>query len=184
MTTLLCIGVLRWTEYQTQQDLTNRFSLWLNRPATSHSLSLGLFEASIVDLKIPNMSNTEFGNDIEIRKLTIEYSPTEVTTGLNRIQKLKVNGLTVHWNGLFGGNIKQLVNGTKARVSKRTSKTHPDDDSQLEIEHIEFVDTTVIIHLGTKDTVVTLPSLTLKDVQGTHQSIFRQIVEQIQIGLQ
>jgi len=180
----LATGALEWTEHTVRQDIEGRFSKWINRNSTTEDLSLGLFESTLFHIKIPSISNTGFTNDVEAAAITIAYHPLEASNQLTTIKKLKIEGLVVNWNGLFGNNIQTLINDIKTTFPKRERRRKREfDEAEVEIEHIELTNTTVVIHLGQSDTKIVLPSLTLKDVRGTHQSIVKQIVEQIRIGL-
>lgn len=181
---VLAFGVLKWTEHTARQTIEDRFSIWVNRNSTTENLSLGLFESTLFNIKIPAASNTGFTNDVEAAAITIAYNPLKASSELTTIKKLKIEGLVVNWSGLFGNNIQTLINDIKTTFPKRARKRNrKSEDAEVEIENIELTNTTVILHLGPSDTTIVLPSLTLKDVQGTHQSIVKQIVEQIRLDL-
>lgn len=181
---VLAFGGLKWTEHTARQTIEDRFSSWVNRNSTTENLSLGLFESTLFNIKIPTASSTGFTNDVEAKAITIAYNPLEASSELTTIKKLEIEGLIVNWNGLFGNNIQTLINNIKTTFPKRARKRNREsEDAEVEIEHIELTNTTVIVHLGPSDTTIVLPSLTLKNVQGTHQSIVKQIVEQIRIGM-
>ena len=172
-----------WMEHQTHTDLQHRLSLWTSRSAKINRLSLGLFESEITDISIPTERPSRFTNDIEVGSITVEYSPNELTSKFTTFDSVTVDRLTVHWNGLFGRNIKDLINSVRASFPKRSEPLDKESDSSIQINRLTLHNTTVFVHIGRHTETLRLATLELHNVEGTHQRIVKQILEQLQAGV-
>ena len=180
---LLLFGGLFWIEHQTQTDLQHRLSVWTSRPAQINSLSLGLFESEITDICIPTNGTSRFTNDIEVGSIKVAYSPIELTDNLTTVESVTVNRLTVHWKGFLGRNIQDLTNQVRASFPKRNYHTQEQSDSSIQINQLTLHNTTIFVHIGGHTETLRIPILELHNVEGTHQRIIKQILEQIQAGV-
>ena len=180
---LLLFAGLFWMERQTQTDLQHRLSEWTSRPAKINSLSIGLFESEITDISIPTDGTSRFTNDIEVGSINIKYYPSDLTDDLTVLKSVAVNRLTIHWNGLLGKNIHELINQVRSSFPKRRQRPKEPSDSSIQINKLTLYNTTIFVHIRGRTETLQFPILELHDVEGTHQRIIKQIVEQLQAGV-
>ena len=98
------VGWLKWTERTTQVDLQQRLSSWTNRDTTIENLSLGMFESEIMGIVVRTHNATAFTNDVEIGSITLGYDPTDFLEDAPTLDRLNIDRLTIHWDGLLGRN--------------------------------------------------------------------------------
>ena len=173
-----------WIETNTRDDLERRLSVWTSRSAKISDLSLGLFESDIKNIYIPTKGTSRFTNDIEVGLIKVTYSPTALRDNLTTIQTVDIAQLTIHWNGLLGRNIQELTSQIRTAFPKRKVRSNKQSDSSIKINRLTVYDTTIFLHIGNHTETLRLPILQLHNVEGTHQSILKQILEQIQIGME
>ena len=142
---LLLFAGLFWMERQAQTDLQHRLSEWTSRSVRIDALSLGLFESEMTNIYIPTDDVSRFTNDIEVGSIKIEYSPTELTDNLTVLQSVAVNQLTIHWNGLLGRNIHELINQVRDSFPKRRQHTKEQSDSTIQINNLTLYNTTAVL---------------------------------------
>ena len=182
---IFILGVFSWTEHATHIDLQHNLSRWTHRDITIEHLSLGVFSSGVRRMVIPTENRTTFTNDIEVEAIEVEYTPLAFMEDVTILQRVQVDGLIIHWKGLLGTNIRQLIDNIKdsfprtPRVKRAAKHSH----SRVEIHEISLTNTTIIVHIGHNTEAILLPDLTLNDVNGTHSNVLKQIVEQLQHGI-
>ena len=181
---LLCclLGVFLWIEAATKSDIQGRLSNWVDRPTSIHGISLGLYTSELRSIAIPSVENKNFSNDMEIDSLLIKYNPTDILDG--RITLLLIDGLTIHWQGLLGRNIQDLVSQVEEsfpKSNRRSTKKQPDS---LNIEETRLTNITIVVHIGPAVESFRIPVIVINDASGTHQSILLQVFEQIKGSVQ
>lgn len=177
----IVVGWLKWTERTTQVDLQQRLSSWTNRDTTIEYLSLGMFESEIMGVIVRTQNATSVINDVEIESITIGYDPTDFGGDDPTLERLNIDRLTIHWDGLLGRNIQQIIGemtstAPKARRSRRTISS---SSSTLQIKVVQLTNTTIVVHIGNNTESIQLLDLELNNLDGTHHNILKQILEQI-----
>ena len=170
-----------WTEHATHTDLQNNLSAWVHRDITIEHLSLGVFNSGVRGLVLPTDNRTTFTNDVEIGSIEIEYTPSIFIKDVSRLKRFRVERLTIHWQGLLGTNIRQIIDNIKGSFprTRRIRRTATQPNNTLEIEEVLLINTTIIVHIGNNTESIHLPDITIRNVNGTHRNIIKQIVEQI-----
>ena len=182
---ILSLGIFSWTEHETHTDLQKNLSTWVHRDITIDHLSLGVFRSGIRGLVIPTKNTTTFTNDIEVGSIEVEYTPSVFIQDVSTLKRVTVDRLTIHWKGVLGTNIRQIIDNIKGALprSRRIKQVPTDSNNRLEIEEVLLTNTTIIVHIGNNTESIQLPDITIRDVHGTHRNVIKQIVEQIQTGI-
>ena len=177
---LLSLGSFSWIEHRVHIVLEENLSTWVNRDITIDTVSLGLFESEIKGLVVPGENINTFTNDVEIGCIQTEYMPLTFVEDINTLTRVKVDNLTIHWQGL-GKNIYHMIGNIKDHVpkSRQLKKVESPSTPTLSINELLISNATIITHIGHNAEVIKLPDLTLNNINGTHQHILKEIVGQI-----
>ena len=180
MSVLLPLSVLSWSKHSAHLDLQHELSTWVNRKVSVETLSLGVFQTKIEGLVVPTTNTTTFTNDVEIGSIQIEYTTFVPIDDVNSINRLSIDQMTIHWKGLLGKNIQEIVGSIKGHIPKsRRRKGQATSPNTFEINEVLITNTTVFIHIGNNVDSIVIPRILLRDIQGGHQSVLKKIIGQI-----
>ena len=182
---VLSLGVFSWTEHETHVDLQHNLSTWVHRDITIENLSLGVFGSGVRGLVIPAENRTTFTNDVEVGSIEVDYMPSVFIEDMTILNKVEVDGLIIHWEGLLGTNIRQIIDNIKGNFprTRRVKRTAKNPNRTLEIKEMLLTNTTIVVHLRNNTEAIVLPDITLIDIHGSHSHVIKQIVKQIQLGI-
>ena len=181
---LISLSVLSWTEHNAHLDLQHNISTWVNRDVSIEALSLGIFQSEVKGLIVPTAGSNRFTNDVNIGRIQIKYTPSMFTSDLRTIDRLDIDRLTIHWEGLLGKNIQTIVGNIKGHMPKsRRLKGLASSPSTFEIREVLITNTTIFVHIGNNVESIQVPRIFLSNIEGTHQNVLKQIIEQVRIDM-
>lgn len=181
---LISLSMLSWSEHRAHLELQHNISTWVNRDISIESLSLGVFQSEIKGLIVPTANTTTFTNDIDIGRIQIEYTPSVFTNEVRTIDRMDIDRMTIHWNGLLGKNIQEVVGNITGHMPKSRRRKGPSTSpSTFEIKEVLITNTTIFVHIGSNVESIQIPRILLSTIEGTHQNILKQIIEQIRTDM-
>jgi len=173
--------VLQWAKKEARLGLTKGTIFLLDAPPEIEGIRIGTFSSDIDQFAVPNYyQSTTVPDSIELKMVQANYKPWRLLGQPAVIDTLTFQGITLHWDGLLGRNITHLMQQLHESVPRKARKREVlQGPKTLQINEIVLLDTQVVFHIGKTTKVLSIPQLTLRNVEGETESILRQILEQI-----